>query len=250
MARNVYPHGASGGAALASGQVMRISTAAALAIAAGSLALPAAAAAEATLGVDPVASCYREQSRVNLSATGFTPNGEVVFTRDGVPVGDPVRADPGGELNPNLILPGLVSGQRRLTYVATDQANNTVVAHVSLLVTATDVTLTPAGGPPNRLLTIRARGFFGGRTLYAHVVRAGKKPGKARNLRVSSIKGSCKTATARKRLFSKKTNPGHYRVQFDTFRHYQGDRSVSTDFAVTVYRRAGATRVAAASRAS
>jgi hypothetical protein len=121
---------------------------------------------------------------------------------------------------------------------------------VSLLVTATDVTLTPAGGPPNRLLTIRGRGFFGGRTLYAHVVKAGKKPGRARNLRVGSIRGSCKTVTARKRLFSKSTRAGHYRVQFDTYRHYRAKRSVSTDFTVTVYRRAGATRLAGASRAS
>jgi hypothetical protein len=247
----MYLHGGMRGAALASGQVMRISTAAALAIAAVLLVLPAAAAAEATLGIDPVATCYREQSRVKLIGTGFTPNGAVVFTRDGIPVGDPVLADPGGELTPGLILPGLVRDQRRLTYVATDQTNNTLAAQVSLLVTATDVTLTPAGGPPNRLLTIHARGFFGGgRTLYAHVVKAGKKPGRARNLRIGSIRGSCKTTTARKRLFSKSTKPGHYRVQFDTYRRYRADRNVATDFTVTVYRRAGATRVASASRAS
>jgi hypothetical protein len=239
----MYPHGAMRGAALASAEVMRISTAAALAIAAVALALPTTAAAEATLGVDPVAACYREQSRVNLTGTGFTPNGAVVFTRDGTPVGDPVLADPGGQLTPSLILPGLVSGQRRLTYVATDQTDSSLAAQVSLLVTATDVTLTPAGGPPNRLLTIRARGFFGGRTLYAHVVRTGKKPGRTRTLRIGTVKGDCRTATARRRLFSKHTKPGHYRVQFDTYRHYRGRRSVETDFTVTVFRRAGATRV-------
>jgi hypothetical protein len=239
----MYPHGAMRGAALASAEVMRISTAAALAIAAVALALPPTAAAEATLGVDPVAACYREQSRVNLTGTGFTPNGAVVFTRDGKPVGDPVLADPGGQLTPSLILPGLVSDQRRLTYVATDQTDRSLAAQVSLLVTATDVTLSPAGGPPNRLLTIRARGFFGGRTLYAHVVRTGKKPGRTRTLRIGTVRGDCRTATARRRLFSKHTKPGHYRVQFDTYRHYRGRRTVETDFTVTVFRRAGATRV-------
>jgi hypothetical protein len=239
----MYPHGGMCGAALASAQVMRISTAAALAIAAVTLALPPAAAAEATLGVDPVAACYREQSPVNLTGTGFTPNGAVVFTRDGTPVGDPVLADPDGQLTPRLILPGLVSGQRRLTYVATDQTDRSVAAQVSLLVTATDVTLTPAGGPPNRLLTIRARGFFKGRTLYAHVVRRGKKPGRARTLRIGAVKGDCRTVTARRRLFTKDTKPGHYRVQFDTYRRYQGKRTIETDFTVTVFRRAGATRV-------
>ena len=36
-----------------------------------------------------------------LRGTGFTPNGEVVFTRDGKRIGDPIMADPGGELQPH-----------------------------------------------------------------------------------------------------------------------------------------------------
>jgi hypothetical protein len=229
---------------------MRNSTAAALAIAAGMLAVPTAAAAEATLGVDPAAACYREQSRVYLPGAGFTPNGGVVFTRDGTPLGDPVQADSGGQLFARLILPGLVSGQRPLTYLATDQTDSSLTARVSLLVTATDVGLTPAGGPPNRLLTIHARGFFGGPTLYAHVVRTGKKPGKARNMRIGKITGACKKATARKRLFTRKTAAGHYRVQFDTFRRYKAKRSVETNFTVTVYRRAGTARASSLSPGS
>ena len=229
---------------------MRNSTAAALAIAAGMLALPSAAAAEATLGVDPSAACYREQSTVHLPGAGFTPNGGVVFTRDGTPLGDPILADAGGQLFPQLILPGLVSGQRRLTYLATDQTDSTLNADVSLLVTATDVGLTPAGGPPNRLLTIRARGFFGGGTLYAHVVRTGKRHGRARNMRIGPISGSCRKATARKRLFTRKTAAGRYRVQFDTYRRYRATRTIKTKFTVTVFRRAGAARASGLSPAS
>jgi hypothetical protein len=229
---------------------MRNSTAAALAIAAVMLAVPAAAAAEATLGVDPAARCYREQERVFLPGAGFTPNGEVVFTRDGTPLGDPIRADAGGQLNPQLILPGLVAGQRRLTYLATDQTDSALSADVSLLVTATNVALTPAGGAPNRLLTVRARGFFGGRTLYAHIVRTGKKTAQARNMRIGAITGSCKKVTARKRLFTKKTAAGHYRVQFDTFRRYRPTRTIKTNFTITVYRRAGTARASGLSPAS
>jgi hypothetical protein len=229
---------------------MRNSTAAALAIAAGMLAVPTAAAAEATLGVDPAAACYREQSRVYLPGAGFTPNGGVVFTRDGTPLGDPILADGGGQLSPQLILPGLVAGQRSLTYLATDATDASLTAQVSLLVTATDVGLTPAGGPPNRLLTIRARGFFGGKTLYAHVVRRGKKPGKARNMRIGATTGACKKVTARKRLFTTHTAAGRYRVQFDTFRRYQASRKVKTNFSVTVYRRAGTARATGLSPAS
>jgi hypothetical protein len=243
-----------GGAALASGRVMRISTAAALAIAAVTLAVPAAAAAAPTLNADPSARCYREQSTVQLNGNGFTPNGVVLFTRDGTPLGDPndpIKADGGGQLvGLQLILPGLVSGQRQLTYVATDQTNATLSADVSVLVTATDVDLKPAGGAPNRLLTISARGFFGGRTLYAHIVRTGKRPGRARNMRIGAVKGSCKKVTARKRLFSKDTPPGHYRVQFDTFRRYRAKRDVATDFTVTVFRRAGTARASGLSPAS
>ena len=232
---------------------MRTPTAA-LAIAAGLLALPASAAAEATLSVDRSASCYREQSTVALVGSGYTPSGVVQFTRDGTPLGDPsdpVRADGGGQLvNLQLILPGLVSGQRELTYVATDQTNAMLSADVSLLVTATDVVLKPARGAPNRRLTISARGFFGGRTLYAHIVRTGKRPGKARNMRIGAIKGACKKVTAHKRLFFTHTAPGRYRVQFDTYRRYEAERSVKTNFTVTVYRRAGTARATALSPAS
>ena len=197
-------------------------------------------AAQASLSVDEAGPCYREQSAVHLLGDGFTQNGQVVFTRDGNPIGDPIRASAAGELFPRLILPGLVRGQQRLTYVATDQTDPALTAQVSLLVTATDVRLRPEGGAPHRLLTITARGFFGGSTLYAHVVRTGRHPGKARNLRIGRIRGSCKQVEARKRLFSKGTAPGKYRVQFDTFRRYESKREVETQFIVTVFRTAGA----------
>jgi hypothetical protein len=202
-------------------------------------------AAQASLSVDEAGPCYREQSTVHLLGDGFTQNGQVVFTRDGTPIGDPIRASAAGELFPRLILPGLVSGQKRLTYVATDQTNPALTAQVSLLVTATDVGLRPEGGAPHRMLTINARGFFGGSTLYAHVVRTGRHPGKARNMRIGRTRGSCKQVEARKRLFSKGTAPGKYRVQFDTFRRYESKRDVETQFIVTVFRTAGATAATA-----
>jgi hypothetical protein len=229
---------------------MRNWTAAALAIAVVALAVPSAAVAQATLSVDPGATCYREQSGVLLQGAGFTPNGNVLFSRGDTPLGDPIQADGAGGLQPQLILPGLVRGQSELTYVATDQTNTMLTAQVSLLVTATDVVLKPAGGPPNRMLTIRARGFFGGRTLYAHIVRVGKHHGKPRNMRIGKVEGACKKATTRKRLFTKKTAAGRYRVQFDTFRRYSAGRNVKSNFSVTVYRRAGTARASGLSPAS
>jgi hypothetical protein len=214
------------------------------------LAAPSGAAAQATLTVDETAPCYREQSTVHLLGGGFTQNGPVVFTRDGTPIGDPITADPAGQLFPQLILPGLVAGQKRLTYVATDQTNSALTAQVTLLVTATDVGLRPQGGAPNRLLRIKARGFFEGSTLYAHIVRTGRRPGRARNMRIGRVKGSCKQVEARKRLFSKGTDPGKYRVQFDTFRRFKSNRAIESEFIVTVFRSAGTARASALSPAS
>ena len=176
----MYLHGGIRGAALASA-LLRKSTAIGLTVAAASLGAPAGAAAQASLAVDETGPCYREQSTVHLIGGGFTQGGNVLLTRDGTPIGDPVPANAAGQWLPTLKLPGLVAGQRSLTYVATDQTTPTLTAQISLLVTATDVGLRPEGGAPHRLLTINARGFFGGGRLYAHVVRTGRKPGRARN---------------------------------------------------------------------
>jgi hypothetical protein len=246
----MYPDGVIGGAALASGP-LRNSTSIGLAVAAFASALPATAAAQATLQVDPVAPCYREQSLVRLPGTGFSQGGNVVFSRDNRTIGAPIQADAAGQVFAQLKLPGLVSGQQRLTYVATDQSNVSLSAEVSLLVTATDVGLQPEGGPSNRVLTIRARGFFGDSgTLYAHVVKAGKRPGRPRNMRIGRIKGACRTVQARRRLFTRATPPGRYRVQFDTFRRYRPNRTVEAEFIITVFRTAQTAAVGALSRAS
>ena len=246
----MYLHGGIRGAALASA-MLRKSTAIGLAVAAVSLGAPAGAAAQASLAVDEVGPCYREQSVVHLIGGGFTQGGNVLLTRDGLAIGDrPVPANAAGQWLPTLKLPGLVAGQRRLTYVATDQSNPTLTAHVSLLVTATDVGLRPEGGPPHRLLTIKARGFFGGGTLYAHVVRLGRKPGRVRNMRIGAVRGPCRQVEARRRLFKRGTAPGKYRVQFDTFRRFKSRRVVETEFIVTVYRSAGTARASALSPAS
>ena len=117
----------------------------AVAIASIAVAAPATASA-ATLAVDPVRPCYLEQDRVFLLAEGYTPNGMVNFTRDGNLV-DSVPTDAVGTFQGNLRLPGLIMGQRPLTYVATDQADPARTAQVSLLTTAVDVRVTPQERP-------------------------------------------------------------------------------------------------------
>ena len=194
------------------------------------LAAPATASA-ATLTVDPVRPCYLEQELVQLHAQDYTPNGQVDFTRDGNLI-ETLRADAEGGIQANLTLPGLLMGQRPLTYVATDQADPARTAQVSLLTTAIDVRVSPPNGPPNRLLRIRARGFKGGETLWAHVRRVkrrGAGPVRARTVRIGRVRPDCWTTNKRRRLFRRGTAPGRYRVQFDTFRRYKPERRIEYD---------------------
>lgn len=214
---------------------------AAVAIASVALAAPATASA-ATLAVDPVRPCYLEQDRVFLLAEGYTPNGMVDFTRDGNLV-ESVPTDAVGTFQGNLRLPGLIMGQRPLTYVATDQADPARTAQVSLLTTAVDVRVSPKAGPPNRLLRIRARGFRGGSTLWAHVRRVKRRGGgpvRTRTVRIGRVRGPCWTANVRKRLFRRGTAGGRYRVQFDTFRRYKPNRQIEYDDLFVTITRASA----------
>ena len=211
---------------------------AAVAIASVAFAAPATASA-ATLTVDPVRACYLEQDRVFLFAQGYTPNGRVDFTRDGILV-ETLVANPAGEIQATLRLPGLIMRQRPLTYVATDQSNPALTAQVSLLTTAVDVRVTPKNGPPNRLLRIRARGFRSGSTLWAHVRRRGSGPVRVRTLRIGRLRSPCWTANLRKRLFRRGTAAGRYRVQFDTFRRYKPNRTVEYDDLFVTISRASA----------
>ena len=199
----------------------------AAAVASLALAAPGAATA-ATLTVEPESRCYRERQQVFLVAQGYTPNGKVDFTRDGNLV-ETLDADPSGTIQGHLTLPGLLRGQRVLTYVATDQTDPALTAQVSLPTTATYVRVGPETGAANRRLRISARGFRFGRTLWAHVRRRRGGPVRTRAVRIGRVRGPCWKVRARKRLFRRSTPPGRYRVQFDTFRRYKPNRKIQYD---------------------
>ena len=213
---------------------MRISLAVATAVTAAALAAPAGASA-ATLAVEPAEACYREQQSVVLTGTGFSANGTVDISRGGNSLGT-LAADASGTFQGRLDLPGLVSGQSSLTYLATDTANPALTAPVTVVATATDVGVRPLSGRATRRFRIKARGFFGGRTLWAHLVRRGSR-GAVRTVRIGRIKGPCRKVSARRRLLRQRTPAGEYRVQFDTFRRYRANRKVEYDrLTVTVTR--------------
>ena len=187
----------------------------------------------ATLTADPEQACYREEDRIFLIGSGFTPNTGLDFSRDGQPLEpvEPILADAAGDLRVGLKLSGMLSEQRRFSYMVTDSLNPLNEAGVELLVTATEVMLTPQRGAPNRRLKIAARGFFGGRTLYAHILRDRSR--RVRTLRVGRVRGACRTVTARRRLFPAGTPPGRYSIQFDTSRRYRDRRAVQFEYNLT-----------------
>ena len=210
---------------------------AATAVAVVALAVPAAASA-ASLQVDPVRKCYRSGQNVFINAQGYTPNGFVDFTRDGNLIAR-VQADASGAISANLRLRTLLSGRRRLTYVGTDVADPSINASVSLLTTATFAKVRPLGGVAHHPKRIAARGFFGGSTLWVHVLRLrrGARPSLQRTLKVGRIRGACRRVSARRRLFRRDVAPGRYVLQFDTFRRYRANRDVEYDRLVyTIFR--------------
>lgn len=207
-------------------------------IAAATVALAGSSLAHAaTIAADPALPCYPEGFGVFLPGEGFTPNAQVDFSRDGTPLEpkEPIVADAAGTISANLTLPGLLSGQDTLDYVVTDTANPATTATLSLLVTATDIRLVPEEGTPERLLTIRARGFFGGgKRLWAHIVRRGGR--RSRNVKIGRIKGPCKKVKAKRRLFSVSVPSGKYLVQFDAFKRYRKKRAYEQTYEVTITR--------------
>jgi hypothetical protein len=210
------------------------------------LAVPASASA-AELGVQPDKRCYRSGEQVSLGGTGFTPGGPVDVSVDGTPLtGSPATADATGSITGELTV-GQRTGQKRKTYTATDRTNPALTASETLLVSALRVSVRPRSGVAGRRVKIVARGFTTGKRLYAHIVRRGTR----RNVQIARLKGACRKATARKRLFGPNTPSGRYRVQFDTRRRYSASTRVYIRFNVDIFPSArGATAGAEAAAAS
>jgi len=128
---------------------------------------------------------------------------------------------------------GVSRGERRYAFEAIDGTNNAIRAATQLRVSALAVSVRPGGGSPSRPRRVRARGFVGGRTLYAHV-RRGR--GYKLRVRIGRLRGACATVSARRRLLKRRTPVGTYRVQFDARRRYSRCRRVTATRACLVLR--------------
>jgi hypothetical protein len=202
-----------------------------LAVAAGvvALAVPSAASAAPSLTVSPQKSCYSSGEAVNLLGAGFTPLGTATVTRDGAALGA-LESDATGAFNGRLTL-GQGSGRQTKTYAATDETDPTLTAAVQITVAAPRVGLKPANGPPGRVMTISARGFATGPTLWAHVTHKGK----TRNLKIGRLKGACGGLAAHRRLLPRSAGLGVHKIQFDTSRRYNRGNPVRDRYEITVF---------------
>jgi len=147
----------------------------------------------------------------------------VALRRDGRSLGF-IQAGPFGAFGVTDSSGSVSSGERRYTFQAIDGTNPAIQAATQLRVSALAISVRPNGGSPSRPRRVRARGFVGGKTLYAHV-RRGRRY-KLR-VRIGRLRGPCATVSARRRLLKRGTPVGTYRAQFDARRGYRRCRRVT-----------------------
>lgn len=202
-----------------------------LAVVAGVVALAAPSAAAApSLTVSPQKPCYSSGESVNLLGAGFSPLDTANITRDGAQLGA-LNTDANGAFNGVLTL-AQNSGRQTKTYTATDGTNSTLTASAQITVSSVRVGLKPAQGAPGRIMTITARGFTTGQTLWAHVTRGKSK----RTLKIGGLTGACGGLKTRRRLLPRDAALGVHTVQFDTFRRYNARQPVRDRFTIAVTR--------------
>ena len=179
--------------------------------------------------------CYREADPLDpVIFTGgpFTPGGFVNVSRDGLPIGE-LQATLAGIVSGTLTRPPIIdpARERRFSLVATDQRNPALIGTLTRLVSRLDVTVRPTGGRPSATRRITARGFTGGRRLYAHIVRGRR----ARVVGIGPLTGPCGKVDARKRLFRERQKSATYRVQFDSSRRYSSRTYPRLAFRVRIF---------------
>jgi hypothetical protein len=204
------------------------------------LSLPAAASAQ-NLMLSSDRSCYGPNQLISLTGYGFTPDSDVALSADGQQLGIGI-ADYDGIFLASLRAPRLPFASLPLRFTATDQTYLLNRASTSVRLTSLDVSVTPATGDPSRPRRIRARGFFNGRTLYAHV----RHSGHTRNVRIGDLRGACRRLDVTRRLFGGGVRAGAYKLHFDTSRRYFPAAGSRVSYAVRIASAPSGVRASAA----
>jgi len=218
----------------------RIAVPALLALAA--CALPASAQA-ATLA--PGKPCFGDGDPITIGGTGYTPGAQVSVAADGRQFNGALTSSATGTIAGRL-LPFAVASSRtqQSVFTATDTANPANVGQTTVTRAQLRVTVTPANASPRSRRRVRARGFTAGPTLYRHITRGRS----VSNARVAKLKGACREASVRTRLFRRNARSGTYRVQFDTQRRYSSRTVQRVRFRVQVFRTVRSSAASAATR--
>jgi hypothetical protein len=186
-------------------------------------------------------SCYGPNQVISLTGYGFTPDGDVALSADGQQLGLGI-ADYDGLFSASLRAPALPFATLPLRFTATDQTYLLNRASTTVRLTSLGVRVTPRTGVPSRPRRIRARGFFNGRTLYAHVRHAGR----TRNVRLGNLRGACRQLDVTRRLFRPGVRAGAYTLHFDTSRRYFPAAGSRVTYAVTISSNRGKASASAA----
>jgi hypothetical protein len=186
-------------------------------------------------------SCYGANQVISLTGYGFTPDGEVALSADGQQLGVGY-ADYDGVFTATVRAPRLPFSWIPLRFTATDQTYLLNRASAKVRLTSLGVAVTPTTGVPSRPRRIRARGFFNGRTLYAHIRHAGH----TRTVRLGALSGACRRLNVVRRLFKPGVDPGSYTLHFDTNRRFYAAPGSRVTYAVTISSASTASSAAAA----
>jgi hypothetical protein len=214
----------------------------ALAVVLAALTVAPGAASAQNVSLSPDRSCYGARQMISLTGHGFTPDGDVALSVEGQQVGIGV-ADYDGVFSATLRAPAIPLSLLTLRFTATDQTYLLNRASTAVRLASLGVAVTPRTGDPSRVRRVRARGFFGGEALYAHVRRRGH----TRNVWLGALKGACRSLDVRRRLFPPGVDTGEYTLRFDTNPREVPRVGRSVTYSVTISS-AGGGRMASAAR--
>lgn len=204
--------------------------AAAAAVTAGALAVPAGAQA-ATLAVQQ--SCAVSSLPIIVSGSGFTPNAPVTINGDAF---GSATADATGSFLAQVPAPSV--GQiapKTVTLDATDGLNPANVGTATIPVVR-DLFLSnaPLNGKPSSTTTWRFAGFIPGKPIYGHFRYHGKTQ---RNYRFGTAAGTCGTLVTKARRLPTRSHPGKWTLQLDQHKTYSKALKLKTVISFTITRR-------------
>ena len=195
---------------------MKLRMAAAL-VAAGALAVPAAADAS---GIAVQGACFVTGAPVSVTGFGFTPGAPVSI--GGGAFGSTV-ADPSGNIAATVSAPVVSTvAPRTISISATDGANPANVAGARFpVIRRIFNTNAPLNGRPRQKTTWHFAGFPAGTAIYGHYRFGGRT---MKNYRFGKPTGPCGTLTVRARrmpLPASRILRGTWTLQLDQRRHYR-----------------------------